>query len=93
MPDDPIECVNTLRTLLHDAVRLRLRADVRVGTCLSGGLDSSSIATLAAELRHDRSVPFVAVTAVSEQPDNSEEDYARRVVEGAGLDWIRVRPE
>lgn len=33
-------------SLLSDAVRLRLRADVKVGSALSGGLDSSSIVYL-----------------------------------------------
>lgn len=43
--------IRTLRSLLSDSVRLRVRSDVPVGTMLSGGLDSSSIAALIYEQR------------------------------------------
>lgn len=40
--------------LLSDAVRLRLRADVKVGSALSGGLDSSSIVYLVNQQLRDQ---------------------------------------
>ena len=61
-----------------DAVRLRLRADVEVGACLSGGLDSSAVVTTAAPMM-DR--PLRAFTvAYDEGPAYDERHYVRAAV-------------
>ncbi|MGC6415387.1 MAG: asparagine synthase (glutamine-hydrolyzing) [Bacteroidia bacterium] len=44
------ESVSKFKELFYDSIRLRFRSDVTVGSCLSGGLDSSSIVSVAASL-------------------------------------------
>jgi asparagine synthase (glutamine-hydrolysing) len=47
---DMQEAAEEFKRLLIDSVRLRLRSDVSVGSCLSGGLDSSAIVCIISDL-------------------------------------------
>jgi asparagine synthase (glutamine-hydrolysing) len=51
---DESEAGRRFKELLLDSVRLHLRSDVAVGSCLSGGLDSSSIVCLVSDLLDSR---------------------------------------
>ena len=87
------EAIERYMHLLEDAIKLRLRADVAVGTCLSGGLDSSTIAAIAAPLYQSTAGrAFNGITAVSEQESNNEAEYARQVIDYSKMSWLQVRP-
>lgn len=88
------EAANGFHTLLEDAIRLRLRADVEVGACLSGGLDSSTIVCVANGLLRklnaaDRQMTF---TACSEVKRFDERNFADRVVDQTGVNAHYTTP-
>jgi asparagine synthase (glutamine-hydrolysing) len=90
----PSRAAADLRELLADSVRLRLRADVPIGSCLSGGLDSSAIVCLARRaLRdHGTSAGQITVTARFSDPRFDEWQFARLVIEQTGANSVEVWP-
>jgi asparagine synthase (glutamine-hydrolysing) len=98
-PSDPAGAV---RDLLLDSIRLRLRSDVPVGTCLSGGLDSSTIACIVDHLLRTEAEAAAPVgprqrtfTAYFDEPGFDERPYARAVVERTGAEphWVTFGPD
>lgn len=80
---------NEVYTLFEDSIKLRLRSDVKVGACLSGGLDSSSIVALANEhYAHD----LTLIHAKSSLIQSDESQYAQRVADYLNLKLHIVEP-
>lgn len=85
------EAINKFKILMADAVKVRLRSDVKWGISLSGGLDSTSIAFVAKEvLNHNN---FITFSVVSEKGSAEDESYFINIAnEKLQSDNIQINP-
>jgi asparagine synthase (glutamine-hydrolysing) len=77
--------------LLADAVKLRMRSDVEVGSCLSGGLDSSSIVCLNRRAL-GADVPYHTFTGRFPGTPADEWRYAHQVIEATRVESHETEP-
>ncbi len=75
------EAKATVKDLLFDAVRLRLNANVPVGTFLSGGIDSSLVCAIVSKFNKD----LCAYTAGFENQQFDESHFAVDVARSLGV--------
>lgn len=86
---DENSLINKINHCLENAVRLRLRSDVEVGTCLSGGIDSSVLAVLISQITRQ---PLYCFTSVFSGKSFNEEHYADIVAKQVNAKHVKTEP-
>lgn len=81
------DAISIFRDLMENSVDIRLISDVPVGTCLSGGIDSSAIACLI-----NRSMKIKTFSAVYDDFERDESKFISIVAEKTGMANYRIRP-
>jgi asparagine synthase (glutamine-hydrolysing) len=90
--DNYTTAVQKVRNLLVDSVKLRMRSDVRVGSCLSGGIDSSSIVTIV-HSQEIANADFETITSCHADKNYDEQRFSDVVSVKTGFKASKIYPD
>jgi asparagine synthase (glutamine-hydrolysing) len=86
------EAIEEVRKLFLDSVKIRMRSDVKVGSCLSGGIDSSSIvATVHSNAMANDA--FATITSCYSDQLYDEQRFSDKVTDQTKFKAIKVFPD
>lgn len=78
--------------LLSLAIKRQMRADVKVGTSLSGGIDSSAVVSTVGEILNGAKESYSALTFSLPGFESDESELARSIAGTNGINWVPVEP-
>jgi asparagine synthase (glutamine-hydrolysing) len=84
------EAAKRIRELFEDSVRYRLISDVPVGSCLSGGIDSSSIVYAMRKMKEKGEIKTFSMVFPGKKQDEST--YIDEVIAAAKVEAHKVSP-
>ena len=86
------DSINLFEEKFQESIKLRIRSDVKIGSALSGGLDSSYIVAVSAK-QFTTKKDFNAVTVGSLHKEEDEGDRARIISDCVGIENSIIYPD
>lgn len=86
---------DVFRTTFENSVKMRIEADVPVGYCLSGGLDSSAIVTTADKIikQEGKDTKQTSISSCFEEKEYDEQEYIDEVLKSTNVNGIKIFPK
>lgn len=92
-----VKIVKDLKELIFEYILLHLRADVSIGSCLSGGIDSSTIVCIINEILKKENISNIGkqqkvFSAVFPNEEVDETKWIQIVVNHTNVSWYKTSP-
>lgn len=84
--------IDNYNKVVSTVIERQLRSDVKVGSSLSGGIDSGTIVKTINTLLSDKASEYNTLTFSFPGFEDDESEIAKKLSQNLGMNWIKVEP-